>query len=157
MFGFFAGALALVLLMKLSFGGYHYRRGWRHGGWHGHHRWHGGPGGWRRMALYSLFERLDATPGQEKVIASTLDELREKMKKIRETWSEQRHQAASVLRSDVVTPEQAEGVFAPFSSHFDELRAAAAESMRKIHEALDERQRAVLADLVERGWMGGRC
>lgn len=175
MFGFFAGSLALVLMLKVAFGHHYYRHGWRHhggfgggyGGGFGHHHRHGGHGhggwrhggGWRRYALYSLFERLDATPGQEKVISGAMDELRAKLAKMRGQWGEQRKQAATAFRSETLTPDQAEGVFAPFGANFDELRAASAEAMRKIHEALDDRQRGVLADLVERGWGfgGGRC
>jgi hypothetical protein len=168
MFGFFAGSLALVLMLKVAFGHHYHRRGWRHhGGGFGHHH-HGGMGrggwrhggGWRRYALYSLFERLDATPGQEKVITGAMDELRAKLAKMRGQFAEQRTKAATAFRAEVLTPEQAEGVFAPFGTHFDELRAASAEAMRKIHEALDERQRGVLANLVENGWGfggAGRC
>ncbi len=163
-FGVVAGTLAIVVLMRLAMRGFHHRHGWRHGGaWrhygdgpgrHGgwHHR-----GGWRRYALYSLFERIDATPGQEKVIAGAMDELRTKLGQMRAQWSEQRHQAASTFRGESVTAEQADAVFAPFGQQFDQLRDAASEAMRKIHEALDDRQRRILADLVENGWLAGRC
>src|SRR4051812_1755224 len=133
MFGFFAGTLALVLMLKLAFGHHHFRHGWRHHGGYGggfsQHRHHGRGGGWRhgggwrRYALYSLFERLDATPGQEKVISSAMDELRTKLSGMRSKAAEQRHHAATAFRAETLTPEQAEGVFAPFGSHFDELRA----------------------------------
>ena len=71
--------------------------------------------------------------------------------------SESRHEAASTFRGDAVTADQAAQVFAPFGQQFDHLRDAAADAMRKIHEALDNRQRGILADLVENGWVGGRC
>jgi len=166
MFGFVIGTLALVALARVAVGAHYYRQGWRHGGhWgrHGRHGCHGGgegrggPGGWRRYALYSLFERLDATPGQEKVIAGALDELRGKLKAMRGQWGESRHQAATAFRAETLTEEQAASVFSPFATHFDEMRAAAAAAMQKIHDALDDRQRQILANLVESGWVGGRC
>ena len=86
-FGAVAGTLAIVVLIKLAVRGHYYRHGWRYGGGYGHGHRHGGygrrgwghRGGWRRHALYSPFERLDATPGQEKAISGALDELREKL------------------------------------------------------------------------------
>lgn len=167
MFGFVIGTLSLIALFKVARGyrrgyrcagapgdfggGWHHRHGWRHR----EHGWHHG-GGWRRHALYSLFERIDASPGQEKVITAAMDELRGKLKEIRLRWDEVRRRAASTFREDVLTEEQTTEIFSPFASHFDELRDATSEAMRKIHEALDPRQRAILADLMERGWGWGR-
>ena len=163
MFGFVIGSLSLIALFKVAHG---YRRGYRcaggpggfYGGWHHRgswrhreHGWHHG-GGWRRHALYSLFERLDATPGQEKVITAAMDELRGKLRDIRHRWDDIRKRAAEQFREDVLTEEQTNEVMSPFASQFDELRDATGDAMRKIHEALDPRQRAILADLMERGW-----
>ena len=182
-FGMVAGALGIVVLARLAFGGFHHRHGWRYGPWayaygpgagwggpgpcgrgfrHEGFRHHGfrhgrGPGGWRRRALYGLFERLDATPGQEKVITSALDELREKLRSMRSRWQESRHVAAEAFRGETLTEEQAAQVFSPFASHFDELRDAASNAMRQIHDALDPKQRQILADLAENGWGFARC
>lgn len=167
MFGFVIGTLSLVALLKVvgsyrrgyrcaggpeGFGGWHgHRWGHRHGGWHGRRGWHHG-GGWRRFALYSLFERLDATPGQEKVITAAMDELRTKLRAMREQWHSSKNNVAEAFRGDTLTESQTSELLSPFASHFDELRAATGEAMRKIHEALDPRQRGILADLMERGW-----
>ena len=62
--------------------------GWRHEGWDG-------PGhrGGRGRALRWLFERMDTSPGQEKVIAEAADALRSTMR----GW----HDDAERMRSDV--------------------------------------------------------
>jgi hypothetical protein len=170
MFGFVVGALGLIALLKVARG---YRHGYRcaggdfgghhgfgrHGGWGGRHggSWRGRGasnerGGWRRFALYTLFERLDATPGQEKAITSAMDDLRAKLRKARETWSQSRGGIAEAIRGETLTEEQTAELTAPFASHFDEMRTTAGEAMRKIHDALDGKQRRILADIVESGW-----
>ncbi len=151
MFGFILGTVSLIALTRVVFRA---RHGYRHHGgghWRGRHGWRQG-GDWRRFALYSLFERLDATPGQEKVIAGAFDEMRGKLRKMREEWSTSRGQMADAMRGETLDAEQAQQVFSPYASHFDELRATAAEAMQKIHDALDDRQRRALADLIENGW-----
>jgi hypothetical protein len=120
--------------------------------WHNqHHARRHRPGGWRRHALYSLFERLDATPGQEKVISSALDELRESLAGLRAKFHDSRREAATAFRKEHLGDEDVNGLFSRLDEHLEGIRQAAGRAMQKIHEALDERQRGVLADLVERG------
>ena len=76
MFGFIIGTLSLIGLVKVLRHG----RGWGHG-WHG-----GGYGGRRNWMLRRLFQRLDTTPGQEKVITEAFEELQEKARGIREQF-----------------------------------------------------------------------
>lgn len=144
MFGFVFGGICLALLAGAV--RRHFRQGhWMRGAWQRR------PGGWRRYALYSLFERLDATPGQEKVIAGAMDELRGTLRDLRETFANARREAGAALRQPELTEEDSNRVFSRFDAHLDRMREAVTAAMQKIHAALDERQRAVLADLIERG------
>ena len=99
MWGFLVGAVCLYGLARTMRGGGwayahgpgHWGRrrwgGWRHDGWDGPGR----PGG--RGPLRWLFERIDTSPGQEKVIAEAADALRGTMR----GW----HDDAERMRSDV--------------------------------------------------------
>jgi hypothetical protein len=167
-------------------GGGRWGGGWGHGGhggygggpggWeegsgpeHGHHR--GGPfrthgrawGGWGRgggmqsFFLRRLFEHLDATPGQEKVIAAAVEEMRQAMREQRGEVQKTRGDIARAMRGanfdEVVLGE----LFARHDTAIEAMRKSAVGALGKVHEALDERQRARLADLVEQypGFFGG--
>ncbi len=45
-------------------------------------------------------------------------------------------------------------VFGRHDAALDQLRRAGVDAARKVHEALDERQRKLLGDLVEHGFRG---
>ena len=78
MFGFFIGTLSLIGLIGV----------WK-SGWHGGHgRGFGGP---RRWMTRRLFEYLDTTPGQEKVLAQVMDEVEKK------AWAARRSAARRAL------------------------------------------------------------
>jgi hypothetical protein len=141
---FILGAAGFVILAAMFRFVRHRRAGWR-----------GRPGGWRRYALYSLFERLDATPGQEKVIAGALDELRDTLRALRERFQDSRHDVATAFRQPELTEEDLNRVFSRFDEHLEAIRHAAGAAMQKIHVVLDDRQRGVMADLVERGFTFG--
>ncbi len=141
---------------------------------HGHDRGHGGPfrthgrGGWRpgghgmaHFVLRRLFEVLDTTPGQEKVIAAALEEMRETMAKHRGEVRKSREDLAKAMRSPSFDETVMGELFARHDTAIEAMRRAAVGSMAKVHEALDERQRARLADLIEEspglwGAFGGR-
>src|SRR5579884_3245710 len=113
MFGFLFGTACLVGLVKTLRGG-HCHRGYGHGcgagggcgpqggcgarGWGGHHghwgghwgggHWGGGHfgGGPARFMLRGLFQRLETTPGQEKVILAAVDQVREKAREFKDVF-----------------------------------------------------------------------
>ena len=101
MWGFLLGAACLYGLVRtMRGGGWAYAHGYGHGPW-GRRRW----GGWRhegwegsghaggRGPLRWLFQRMDTSPGQEKVIAEAAAALRGTMR----GW----HDDAERMRSDV--------------------------------------------------------
>jgi Spy/CpxP family protein refolding chaperone len=171
MFGFIFGTACLFGLAKVVRGG----RGCGHGyGHHAHgfeggygHECHHGGRGFRRAGgrwaqsdrgggfwLRGLFERLDTTPGQEKVIKQAVSELLGAGNAMRGEWDESRRDIASAVRAGNVDEVQLGELFARQDAKLAEVRKTAMDALAKVNEALDEGQRQVLADLIERR-MGG--
>ncbi len=119
----------------------------------GHHRrgWRGRHGFGKRAMLYGLFSHLDATPGQEKLIRDELDKLVELGKEQRGRWKDSRRNVADLLRADSLDPIALGALLDGHQDGLDALRAAAVGALGRIHAALDERQRARLADLLAEG------
>jgi len=158
-----------------SYGGGFGGRGYGHGpgGWEdgGYDRGHGGgpfrthgragfrPGGYgmTHFVLRRLFEALDTTPGQEKAIASAMEEMREVMAKHRGELRKSREDLAKAMRSPSFDETVMGELFARHDAALEAMRKAMVGSMAKVHEVLDERQRARLADLIEQapGFWGG--
>lgn len=177
MFGFLIGTACLIGLIATlrrgghchgSYGGGHWgsggysddggsRWGSRWGGreetWGGgEERWGGGRRGFGRwFMLRAIFERLDASPAQEKVIAAAFEELRDSAKKAREEIKGTRRDVARAVRGPSFDETIVGEVFARHDATLEELRKSAIGAVGKVHEALDERQRERLADLIESG------
>jgi hypothetical protein len=172
MLGFLFGTACLIGLFKVARGSCHGyghgyggegRCGGGFGGPFGGHEgcWgsgHGGPGGWRgfgpRFFLRSLFERLDTTPGQEKVIVQAADELRGALGKAKEQLRESRSDFARVFRGGIVDEASMADIFLKHDTVISETRRSVVEAIRKAHEALTEEQRSEVADFIERGRRG---
>lgn len=174
MIGFLIGTVCLVGLVKVmrhrfAYGhgghggcGHGYAGGWGGwgGGWGGH-RFHGrggrGGSGRGRWFLRQMFERLETTPGQEKVIAAAVEELRESLKKLRPA-SKGLEDLASALRAESFDEAAAAKFNVEAEEMFSSAKGAMVDALRKVHEVLDPRQRALLADMLERratGIFGG--
>ena len=134
---------------------------WGGGGWGGYHRgWHqhmsymGGRGdGWLRFVSHEL----DTTPAQERVIQREVGQLVERARDTRRNVTSGRADIARAVGSPVFDESAAQAGFAPVKQATDELGTAAVESLRKIHEVLDDEQRKQLAELIEGGrWRFGR-
>lgn len=150
MFGFIIGTLSLVGLVKVL----------RHGrGWHGGYGY-GAGGGRGRWMLRRLFQRLDTTPGQEKVITEAFEEMQEKARAIREEFLKTRSTFSRAVRGEAFDTESVREAFDKQQGVVDELKKSLLASLQKIHEALTPEQRAVAGDLLEFGpryAMGGGC
>lgn len=147
MFGFLLGTLCLIGLVRvIARGRYGHRHRW--GRWHGHGYY--GP----RGALNAVLARLDTAPGQEKVITEAfsefVDRARESGREVRDT----RRAVAEAVRGEQVDEARLNEVFGRHDAALDGVRRAGVDAMRKVHEALDERQRRILGDLVESGFYG---
>ena len=170
MIGFIIGTLCLIGLIKVlrrGRGGGCGRgdrggRGWGGRGWggppwaRGGHRRRGGWGG-DGAFMYGLFEALDATPAQEKVIREAADELRGGAEGLRGEVRASRGDVAAAVRSPSLDETRIGEVFARHDAALEKMRRAAVGAVARVHAVLDDRQRERLAELLEHGpWAGGR-
>lgn len=140
MLGFLFGTVCLIGLVKVLRAERCARR-WRN---------HGGFRRGRSFWLRGLFERLDTTPGQEKVIKQSVDDLFDATRGLRRELDHSRHELADALRKGVVDETSLSEMFARHDEKLREVRTTAVGALAKITDALDEEQRRDLADLVER-------
>jgi Spy/CpxP family protein refolding chaperone len=143
MFGFVFGTACLAGLF------YTLRR---NRSWHPHR--HGGRWSWRGRMRW-LFERLDTSPGQEKVLVQAAEDLTEAFEKMRDELSATRAAIARSLRGEAFDSAALRELDAKHDELIDNLRKTLRASLSKAHEALDAKQRRELADLIEHGWGHG--
>jgi hypothetical protein len=148
MFGFIFGTICLIVLVRVVARG---RYGGRYGYWHRHGHYRGaGP----RGALNAVLDRLDTAPGQEKVITSAVSEFIGQARTTGREVRDSRRAVAEVLRGEQLDEARLQEVFVRHDAALDQIRRAGVDAARKVHEALDERQRKILGDLVEGGFWG---
>lgn len=146
-----AGLLGAYLLARRHrrLHAWHHHHGWHHHGCgrHGH-----GPGGFgrgrRRWILGRFFERLDATPAQERALVAELDALEGRLRTARGDLAALRPALGEALRADHLDASATAGLEASLDAVVADVRAALADSVRKLHGLLDPKQRAVVADLL---------
>jgi Spy/CpxP family protein refolding chaperone len=139
MFGFFFGTACLAGLIFAL----------RHHRWHHHGR--GGRWSWRGRMRW-LFERLDTSPGQEKVFVKAADELTEAFEKLRDEARATRAAIAQALRGEHFDAASLRELYEKHDALLAQLRETLRTSMSQIHESMDPRQRRELADLIEHGF-----
>jgi two-component system OmpR family response regulator len=135
-----AGLLGAYLLARR-----HRRHHAWHHGWHhhrhgcGHHRHgHGGFGrGRRRWLLGRFFERLDATPAQERALVAERDALEGRLRTARGDLAALRPALGEALRSEHLDASATAGLEASLDAVVADVRAALADSVRKLHGLLD--------------------
>ncbi|MET0404547.1 MAG: Spy/CpxP family protein refolding chaperone, partial [Cystobacter sp.] len=114
--------------------------------------WRGGMAGrwsWRRP-LHQVFERLETSPGQEKVLVQAAEDVSGAATKLKGAWSDTRQAWARSLRGEHFDAEALRELDAKQDALVAEMRETLRVSLSRIHEALDPRQRQELADLLER-------
>lgn len=134
MFGFIVGTLSLIGFIKV----------WRHG----RLGYRGGP---RRWMLRRLFEHLDTTPGQEKVMASAVENAERAMWQAREQVFRSRSAYAKAMRSETFDTAAVNEAFDAQQASVDQVKRTVREGLQAVHEALSPEQRARLGDLLEFG------
>lgn len=173
MFGFFFGALCLfgmVYVLRRPYAFAH-RGGW-HRGWHGEsgrHDWQdGGPWGERgpgrgfeqsgraRRMLRFVYERLGTSPGQETVLADAAEALVGAVQGLRGELEQSRGDLARALRAEPFDVSALKSAFGRHDERIQTLREVLSTQGARVHEVLDGRQRAALADLLERAPGRGR-
>jgi hypothetical protein len=167
MIGCILATVGVIGLMKVA----HCRRygggcggGWRRR-WGGHHHHHGhhhgfedddfgpsvGGGFGPRFILRGVMDRLETTPSQERVILAAADEFRQAASRLRDEGRRSRADVASAFRKPSFDEVMMGELFARHDTSIEELRKAFVGFSAKVHDALDERQRARLADMIESG------
>jgi Spy/CpxP family protein refolding chaperone len=150
MFGFAVGLFCLWGLFRVVGGGRH--RSWGFGGCH-HDRGDGGSRRGRRGGfgmLRRLFERLDTTPGQEKVIRNAVDEVTGAGAALKDDLHGARQDVGKAFRQEDFNAEVMAELLTRHDDAIDELRRATVGSLAKIHDTLDPEQRQLLADWLSR-------
>jgi hypothetical protein len=104
-----------------------------------------------RWVLRSLFERLQTTPGQERVMLEAIDEMRSNRKALLEELRQSRADVARAIEGGLIEDSTLEEAFARQDRLLAQLRVGFVEALRKITEALDESQRKQLARQIEGG------
>jgi uncharacterized membrane protein len=137
----------------------HFGRHWHHDH-HDHHdaydggggfpRWDGPPAGVARF----IASRIDATPEQYRVIRNELETFLETARPLRREIRLSRDDVAKAMRTDAFDEEIMGESFARQDDNLTEVRKALVGALATIHDALDERQRARLASLLESGPRG---
>ncbi len=131
-----------------GFGGHeHGERGWGSG-------WGGGWGGDRGGAgfmLRAIFEQIDATPEQERVIVKAVDEVRDEARKQRDELGKTRADIAKAMRSPSFDEVLLGELFARHDTVMEAMRRTVTGALAKVHVVLDDKQRERVADLIERG------
>ncbi len=147
MFGFLIGTVSLIGLIKVV----------RHGrGWGAH----GSRGGPRRWMLRRLFERLDTTPGQEKVILEAVEQLEQNGRAAKEAFFGGRVDIGRAMRGEHFDTTAVNEAFEKQQAAVDAFKKTVLENMQKIHEALTPEQRQAAGNLIENGpraLHGGGC
>ncbi len=114
----------------------------------------GGGGGHGRVFLRGALDSLEMTPAQERVVFAAWDEMREAGGKLRGELRASRKDIAATFRKPVHDEVLFGELYARHDRALEELRRSFVGATAKVHEALDERQRARLADLIESGPRG---
>lgn len=156
MVGFLFGTVCLIALLKVL----RHRRTWG-GEWGGHHcyaarrSWRGTSRGWRGgsrwIMLRALFERLETTPGQERVIVQALDRLAENRGAVRDEMKQTRVDVARAIEGGLIDDAALDDAFARHDRLLAELRVSLIEALKTGVETLDEGQRKELARLFSGG------
>ncbi len=98
-----------------------------------------------------LARRLGATPEQERLLREEMEALRLAVSELRGDLLASREDLARALASERLDPAALDAAAARGASRLDALRSRLTASLARVHEALDARQRQVLAELVRSG------
>lgn len=125
--------------------------GYRGGSWHGEGGHHGHRHGRGGFFMRRVFERLDTTPGQEKVIREAFEELRGSARGMKDEVRHTRDAVSDALRAGIVDETQLGALFAHQDEKLTELRKTFIGALAKVNDALDEDQRRKLAEMIGSG------
>jgi len=133
--------------------------GYYGGPWHhGYYGYGHGRGPWghrsrgRRFMLHAIFERIDASPAQERAIIAELEKLEDRVHGAKGNLRDARGDLAAALRGPVLDDAALGAVLGRVDGTTAEVRGAVLDAIRNIHGLLDDRQREQVASLLDNGW-----
>lgn len=135
MFGFIIGTACLIGFI---------------GVWRGHHRFHRSVHRW-------LLHKLDASPGQERILRNAFESIRTQAVDFVEGGKASRRELADLLRESTFDNQRVSEWFVAREHEFEKVRDSAVSALAEVHEVLDDRQRESLAKLIERGAYFRNC
>lgn len=104
-----------------------------------------------RLGLRWLFEQLDTTPGQEKVIKEAASGVMAALRTAREELLSTRGRLADALRGESFDHEAIADAWVKHDKSLEETRLRLVTALQHVHEALDDTQRRQLAEMIEEG------
>ncbi len=139
-----------------GYSGNPHSHGWR--GWHGDHHHHGSHhgrrGGRRSWMLHSALARIDASPAQERVIIGEVEKLQERMYGARTSLKDAKGDLSAAVRGPVLDDAALGAVLGRVDASTADARSAVLDALRNVHAVLDDRQRATVAELLDRNGGG---
>lgn len=172
MFGLFFGTLCLLgliaMMRRRHFAHYAFAHGLGYGhgpfGWRGHGHGYGyghgygghGPGRAHRARRF-LFEVLDTTPGQEKVIKQAADNVLDAMDGAGDELQAARKDLAAALGGDVLDEAALRAAIDRALAVVQKAATELTQVLPAVHGALDGQQRKRLAELIAEGRRGLRA
>jgi Spy/CpxP family protein refolding chaperone len=156
MFGFIIGTVCLIALVSTLRHQYGFAWGGGCGG-RAFGRFGGPP--WRgavrhrrqQWFMRRLFEQLETTPGQEKVIVKHVDNLIDNMATNRHELSDVRREVAQVLRGESLDEASLQAALAKVEDLLAKTKQELTQALTEIHASLEPDQRRDLADLLTYG------
>ena len=100
--------------------------------------------------LHAALARIDATPAQERVIVGEIEKLQERMYGARIGLRDARPDLSAAVRGPVLDDAALGAVLGRVDAATGEARGAVIDALRTIHGVLDDKQRATVADLIDR-------
>jgi uncharacterized membrane protein len=110
-------------------------------------RWHRGGS----VVMRAVMDRIGARPDQQQTIRAAFDELKDAVGPLRSEGRHTREEIASAMRKPVFDEVLFGELFARHDSAIERLRKAVMGALAKTHDALDDRQRERLGDIIAEG------
>lgn len=121
-----------------------------------------GPRGWnnteKRMdyAAYFIAGELDFDDAQKSQLESMKDEIALKMKEHQAEREAQKQYVASLVRTNELTEEAIDEIFAKHQQHVEEMKPFIKEKILEFNAMLNNTQRDKVADFIEKGGQHGK-
>ena len=106
--------------------------------------------GWRSR-LWDMFEYLDTSPGQEKVIRAEIAKLMDEAHGAKRAWRRSADHLARAMSTESFDESSVDQAFEAQDASLRELRQSVKAAMARIHDALDPGQRERLAEIFGDG------